>query len=76
VLVPGKFGHAFSFNAGAQQIAYFTSPDGVDTGLPISASAAYSTLLWVNGTGDGQADLRYFCESSTLNNNPLMAMGS
>jgi len=76
VLVPGKFGHAFSFNAGAQQIAYFTSPDGVDTGLPISASAAYSILLWVNGTGDGQADLRYFCESSTLNNNPLMAMGS
>jgi hypothetical protein len=76
VVVPGKFGQSFAFNAAFQQAAYFTSPDGVDTGLPITASAAYSILLWVNGNFTGQSDLRYFCESSTLNNNPLMAMGS
>jgi len=76
VLVPGKFGQAISFTAASQQVAYFTSPAGVDTGLPISASAAFSILLWVNANGTNQSDLRYFCESSTLNNNPLIALGA
>ena len=76
VLVPGKFGKAFSFDASQEQVAFFTSPPGVDTGLPVSAGLAYSILLWVNATGNGQADLRYFCESSTQNNNPLTAMGA
>ena len=77
-VVGAKFGQGLTFDSSLQQCAYFTTQAGIDTGLPISQNAAYSILFWVNGIGNGQSDLRYFCESDAAlaNNNPLYAMGT
>ncbi len=76
--VPGKFGQALAFSAPLAQCAFFTGDTSLDLGLPITRNPSYSILLWVNGNGVGQGDLRYFCESAVTNanNNPLYALGA
>lgn len=76
--VPGKFGQALAFSAPLAQCAFFTGDTNLDLGLPITRNPSYSILLWINGNGVGQSDLRYFCESAVTNanNNPLYALGA
>ena len=76
--VPGRFGQGLNFQASLAQCAYFTTPAGIDTGLPISQNAAWTAMFWVNAVGIGQGDLRPFCESDAVNanNNPLYAVGA
>jgi Concanavalin A-like lectin/glucanases superfamily len=77
-LVAGKFGQGIAFDRTLQQCAFFTGDTNLDLGLPITRNACYSILFWVNGTGVGQSDLRYFCESAVTNanNNPLYGLGT
>lgn len=44
--------------------------------LPISRQPAFTISLWVKINGAGQSDRRFFSESSTLNNNPLLNLGT
>ncbi|MGN6387461.1 MAG: LamG-like jellyroll fold domain-containing protein, partial [Verrucomicrobiota bacterium] len=74
-LVDGHLGKALQFD-GAAQYAYFTSPDGIDTGLPVSHKPQFSILYWVNGLGTGQNDRRMFSESSSVANDPLFNLGT
>ena len=49
---------------------------GAEDVLPISASAAYTISMWVKITGAGQNDRRFFAESSSFNNDPLLNLGT
>ncbi len=75
-LVAGKRGQAMLFD-GASQYAYFTTPPGEDTGLPISRAASFTVCVWVKGAVM-QADRRVFSESNSNdnNNNPLVNIGT
>jgi hypothetical protein len=44
--------------------------------LPISASPAFTVSMWVKINGTGQNDRRFFSESSSLNNDPLLNLGT
>ncbi len=80
-LVPGQRGQAMIFD-GLSQYLSFTTPEGVDTGLPISLAPSFSVLFWVKGittnaaTGEVQADRRVFSEASSTNDNPLFNIGT
>jgi hypothetical protein len=74
-LVPGQRGQAFVFD-GLSQYLHFTTPEPMDTGLPISRAPAYSVLFWVKGKGTGQVDARMFSESSSTVNDPLVNIGT
>ncbi len=83
VFVAGKFGNAFNFNqtiGGSEQYLTLITPEGVDNGLPISRSPAWSVLMWVKGNATdptyANGDKRVFCDSSSVNANPLMAIGT
>lgn len=75
-LVAGQRGKAMLFD-GATQYAYFTTPPGEDTGLPVSRAKNYTVCLWVKGAGN-QADRRVYCDSNSNdnNNNPLVDLGT
>jgi len=48
----------------------------VDDDLPITQHPAYTISMWVKVTGTGQNDLRIFSESSSINGNPLLNLGT
>jgi hypothetical protein len=75
VLVDGQRGKALAFD-GSGTYAYFTAPADADVGLPISRARNYSVLLWVKGKGTGQNDRRFFSESSSTVNDPLVNLGT
>lgn len=77
-LVPGKFGQALSFNPDIGQYLEFTNPDGVDTGLPVGNSAKWTVMFWVKATYPvaGELDRRVYAESSSINNDPLVNIGT
>src|SRR5688572_25642498 len=63
----GAFGPAILFN-GTDQYALRNG------GFPVYNNSALTVSLWINA--GPQADTRFFCESSTNNNNPLFALGT
>jgi len=63
----GAFGNAINFN-GVEQYGVRVG------GFPIYNNPALTLSIWVNA--GPQADRRFFCESTTNNNNPLFAFGS
>jgi hypothetical protein len=63
----GAFGPAILFN-GTDQYALRKG------GFPVYNNSALTVSLWINA--GPQADTRFFCESSTNNNNPLFALGT
>ena len=63
----GAFGPAILFNGGDQ----YGLRNG---GFPVYNNSAFTVSLWINA--GPQADTRFFCESSTNNNNPLFALGT
>lgn len=71
---PGQRNNALFFSG--FDYAYFISPAGVDTGLPISDSPQFTVMFWVNGIGTGQSDRRIFSEGSDANNDPLFNLGT
>jgi hypothetical protein len=68
-LLAGSLGNAATFNGTDE----FGARAG---GFPIYNNPAYSIALWVNATGTGQSDKRFFSESSTLNTFPLFNLGT
>ena len=70
----GQRGNALFFD-GFTGYAYFVSPEGVDTGLPISDSPQFTVTFWVNGP-TAQPDRRMFSESSNADNDPLFNIGT
>jgi hypothetical protein len=63
----GAFGPAILFN-GTDQYGLRSG------GFPVYNNSALTVSLWINA--GPQADTRFFCESSTNNNNPLFALGT
>ena len=63
----GAFGPAILFN-GMDQYGLRQG------GFPVYNNSAFTVSLWINA--GPQADTRFFCESSTNNNNPLFALGT
>lgn len=49
---------------------------GEDDDLPIAEHPAYTISMWLKISGTGQNDLRFFSEGSTLDNNPLLNLGT
>ncbi|MDA7867721.1 hypothetical protein N9A62_01870 [Akkermansiaceae bacterium] len=49
---------------------------GGDDALPITQYPAYTISMWVKVTGTGQNDRRFFSESSSFNNDPLLNLGT
>jgi hypothetical protein len=65
----GMFNAGIAFNG--------TDQYGVrDGGFPIYNNLAFSVACWVNATGTGQSDRRFFSESSTNAPNQLFTLGS
>jgi hypothetical protein len=64
---------AASFNGSDTLLARI---HGVDDDLPITQHPAYTISMWVKITGTGQNDLRFFSESSSINNDPLLNLGT
>ncbi len=77
-VVTGKFGKAFAFNPDAAQYLEFTTPEGVDTGLPVGNSFKWTVAFWVNATYPvtGELDRRVYSESSSVNTDPLVNIGT
>lgn len=76
-VVPGTRGNAVQFDGDlSQRHLYFITPDGADTGLPISRARTYSILMWVKGKGTGQSDRNIYSESSSVNTDPLQDFGT
>ena len=77
-VVSGKFGRAFQFNPEALQYLEFTNPEGADTGLPVGLSFKSTVMFWVNATYPvtGELDRRVYSESSSVNNDPLVNIGT
>ncbi|MFP6859556.1 MAG: LamG-like jellyroll fold domain-containing protein [Roseibacillus sp.] len=73
-LIAGRFDKAFSFSNAAQTM--LTRVSGAGDLLPIIKNPAYTVSLWINATGTGQNDLRFFSEASTTTNNPLFNIGT
>jgi hypothetical protein len=65
----GQFSNALNFDGGTQY-GYRVS------GSPLYANTAFTVSLWINANGIGQADRRFFSESSTNANNPLFNLGT
>lgn len=67
--VSGQFDSAVQFNGSDQH--------GVRAGgFPIYNNSSYSVALWINASGVGQSDRRFFSESSTNSDAPLFTLGS
>lgn len=76
-VVQGQRGQALEFDGDvSQRHAFFTAAEGTDPGLPISRARSYSVLFWVKGKGTGQSDRRMFSESSSIENDPLVNLGT
>jgi len=79
-VVPGKRGNAFQFTGDYLTYLWFTTPEGEDTGLPISNNPEWTVMFWVNAevAGSTMNDARVFSESSSMdgNNNPLVNIGT
>lgn len=45
-------------------------------GVPLNQSPAYTVALWVKGQGTNQLDRRVFAVSSSVNNNPMITVGT
>jgi hypothetical protein len=72
-VVPGKTGNAFVFD-GIEEILTRVHSESED--LPIYQHDAYTVSIWVKGIGTGQNDKRVFSEGSSLNNTPLLNIGT
>ena len=72
-IVDGRRANAPTFNGADEFLTRTNAPGGT---LPAYAYPAYSVTLWVLGYYTNQADRRVFCESSFLNNSPLMSIGT
>jgi hypothetical protein len=77
-VVAGKVGNAFSFNPDFTQFLEFTNPEGADTGLPVGMSVKWTVMFWVNASYPvtGELDRRVYSESSSVNNDPLVNIGT
>jgi hypothetical protein len=73
-LTSGKFGNAFSFSRTAQTM--LTRVSGATDSLPITKHPAFTISLWVDATGTGQNDFRFFSEAATGTNTPLFNIGT
>jgi len=71
--VDGRRANAPTFNGTDEFLIRTNAPGGT---LPAYGYPAYSVTLWVLGNFTGQSDRRVFSESSFLNNNPLMTIGT
>ncbi|HTD85471.1 MAG TPA: LamG-like jellyroll fold domain-containing protein, partial [Candidatus Binatia bacterium] len=65
----GQYGMGLAFN-GTDQYALR------QTGFPTYKTSGYSISMWVNAVGTNQSDRRFFAESSTNNNTPLVTFGT
>lgn len=72
--VDGYRNNAMSFNGSITNFLIRTNGPG--DSLPAYRNPAYTVALWVKGNYVGQSDRRVFSESSYLNNNPLMTIGT
>ncbi len=76
-LVPGKVGKAVELDGDlSQRHLFYTVPEGEDRGLPVSQKPTYTIAFWVKSKGTGQSDRRMFSESSSLNTDPLVNLGT
>ncbi len=77
-LVPGKFGNALTFNPDAGHYLEFTNPPDVDTGLPVGQSVRWTVMFWVKAAYPiaGELDRRVYSESSSINTDPLVNIGT
>jgi hypothetical protein len=77
-LLAGKFGNALNFNPDAGQYLEFTNPADVDTGLPVGKSVTWTVVYWVkaNYPIEGELDRRVYSESSSVNTDPLVNLGT
>lgn len=77
-VVAGKVGRAFRFNPDAAQYLEFTNPEGVETGLPVGMAYKWTVMFWVNATYpvSGELDRRVYSESSSVNTDPLVNIGT
>jgi len=66
----GQIDNAVFFDGASQ---YATRTGG---GFPIYNNPAYSVAMWVNVSGVGQSDRRFFAESSTNSDIPLFVFGT
>jgi hypothetical protein len=73
-LVVGYASNCFSF-ANARQTLLSRVHAPTDN-LPINKHPALTIVLWINATGMGQTDLRFFSEGNTTNSNPLFNLGT
>jgi hypothetical protein len=73
-LVVGYASNCFSF-ANARQTLLSRVHAPTDN-LPINKHPALTIVLWINATGSGQTDLRFFSEGNTTNSNPLFNLGT
>lgn len=72
-LVPGPRNLAVDFS-GAETFLGRRNTDGF--GLPITQWPYFTVAMWVKAEGVGQADLRIFAESSSVNSTPLWTLGT
>ncbi|MCI0744505.1 MAG: LamG domain-containing protein [Verrucomicrobia subdivision 3 bacterium] len=73
-LVMGYVSNCFSFvNANGTLLSRVHAPAD---NLPINKHAAFTISLWINATGAGQADLRFFSEANTGLSDPLFNLGT
>ena len=73
-LVAGYASNCFSF-ANARQ-TLLSRVHAAGDNLPINKHPALTIVLWINATGSGQTDLRFFSEGNTTNSNPLFNLGT
>jgi hypothetical protein len=73
-LVVGYASNCFSFSNARQTLLSRVHTAGDN--LPINKHPALTIVLWINATGTGQTDLRFFSEGNTTNSNPLFNLGT
>ena len=73
-LVVGYASNCFSFSNARQTLLSRVHSPGDN--LPINKHPALTIVLWINATGTGQTDLRFFSEGNTTNSNPLFNLGT
>ena len=73
-LVVGYASNCFSFSNARQTLLSRVHAPGDN--LPINKHPALTIVLWINATGTGQTDLRFFSEGNTTNSNPLFNLGT
>ena len=73
-LVAGYSSNCFTFSNARQTL--LSRVHAPADNLPINKHPALTIVLWINVTGQGQTDLRFFSEGNTTNSNPLFNLGT